>query len=107
MEVTPEVIVCDALMAIPLTAGEHVIELTFFPAGLGAGLVCTACGIIVFVSLILISMKLKAPVRLTAALQSGKAAVQAEEETEETQNKYGGADDTDNADNSDNSDNNG
>ncbi len=70
-EVTPEVVVCDALMAIPLTAGKHTVELKFFPAGLKAGLICMLCGIIVFISLIIISRKINSPVKLTEAIENG------------------------------------
>ncbi len=68
--VTPETAVCGALMAIPLTAGEHTVELKFFSAGLDMGLICMVCGIVIFAALIVISKKLKAPVKLSKALES-------------------------------------
>lgn len=43
---TEPVKVCDALIGVPMTAGEHEIEMTFFPEGLSVGIICTISGII-------------------------------------------------------------
>ena len=41
--------VCDALIGVELTAGTHEIEMTFFPAGLSAGIILSLCGIIAII----------------------------------------------------------
>lgn len=41
--------VCDALIGVELTAGEHEIEMTFFPEGLSLGIICTITGIIAII----------------------------------------------------------
>ncbi|MCM1578640.1 MAG: YfhO family protein [Ruminococcus sp.] len=43
---TEPVEVCDALIGVPLTAGQHEIEMTFFPEGLAVGIICTISGIL-------------------------------------------------------------
>ncbi len=56
----------DALMTVELTEGEHIVEFKFFAAGLGTGIILTVCGILIFVGMILLYLKIKKPVRLTA-----------------------------------------
>ena len=41
--------VCDALIGVELTAGEHTIEMTFFPEGLSLGIILSICGIITII----------------------------------------------------------
>lgn len=55
-----------ALMTVQLTEGEHTVEFRFFAAGLGTGIILTVCGILIFVGMILLYLKIKKPVRLTA-----------------------------------------
>ncbi len=43
---TEPVQVCNALIGVPLTAGQHEIEMTFFPEGLSVGIICTISGIL-------------------------------------------------------------
>ncbi|MGN0641938.1 MAG: YfhO family protein [Huintestinicola sp.] len=47
-EVAP-VELCNALIGVPLTAGEHHIEMRFFPEGLTEGLILTMIGIITII----------------------------------------------------------
>ncbi len=47
----------DAFIAVPLTAGEHHIELRFVPEGLVPGIAVTLCGIGIFVSMCLLRRK--------------------------------------------------
>lgn len=44
---------CDALMGVPMTAGEHTVEMTFFPKGLPIGMALSAVGILCIVVIIL------------------------------------------------------
>ena len=53
---TEPVKVCDALIGVPLTAGEHEIEMSFFPEGLSVGIICSISGII---SIIIIGLSEK------------------------------------------------
>ncbi len=53
--------VCDALMGVELTAGEHEIEMTFFPAGLAIGIVLTVSGIIAIIIIAICQSKKTAP----------------------------------------------
>lgn len=46
--VTP-VKVCDALIGVELSAGEHEIEMTFFPAGLKAGIIISIAAVIIVI----------------------------------------------------------
>lgn len=43
-----------ALLAVPVSAGEHKIVLDFFPAGMTLGLVLTALGVVMFVLMMVI-----------------------------------------------------
>lgn len=43
--------VCDALIGVPVSEGSHTIEMTFFPKGLGFGLLISAAGIITVIML--------------------------------------------------------
>ena len=56
----------DALITVELTEGGHIVEFKFFAAGLGTGIILTVCGILIFVGMILLYLKIKKPVRLTA-----------------------------------------
>ncbi|MBQ4486443.1 MAG: YfhO family protein, partial [Oscillospiraceae bacterium] len=42
---TEPVELCDALIGVPLTAGDHEIEMKFFPAGLKIGILFSLTGI--------------------------------------------------------------
>ncbi len=53
-EVEP-VKLCDALIGVELTAGEHEIEMTFFPEGLGTGIICSLSGL--FAVLVIIYLR--------------------------------------------------
>lgn len=46
---TTTVTVAGALMAVPVSAGTHEIEMKFFPAGLALGMILTAVGIVIIV----------------------------------------------------------
>lgn len=63
-EITP--VLSDSLIAVKLGAGEHIVELKFFPAGMSVGLLMTAVGVILFVGMILLYLYLKKPVKITA-----------------------------------------
>ncbi len=54
----------DSLMAVELSAGQHTVELKFIPDGLISGLIIMACGILIFVVMIVIYLKIRKPVRL-------------------------------------------
>ena len=57
----------EALMTVELTEGEHIVEFKFFAAGLDAGIILTVAGVLIFVGMILLYLKIKTPVRLSAA----------------------------------------
>ena len=46
---TEQIKIADALMGIPMTAGEHSVEMKFFPKGLAAGIAVSAVGIVILV----------------------------------------------------------
>ena len=46
---TEPVPIADALIGIPMTAGEHSVEMKFFPKGLAAGIAVSAAGIVILV----------------------------------------------------------
>ncbi len=54
----------DSLMAVELSAGQHTVEFKFIPDGLIIGLIIMACGILIFVAMIVIYLKLRKPVCL-------------------------------------------
>ena len=66
----------DALIGVPLTPGEHVIEMSFVTAGYPFALIITGSGIVLFIAMIVISRLI---------LSKRKASAEAEEagETEE------------------------
>lgn len=41
--------VCDALIGVPVSAGEHEIEMSFFPAGLKAGIIISIAAVIIII----------------------------------------------------------
>lgn len=47
----------DCMIAVPLSAGEHQIELKFVPNGMIPGIVLTVCGLLIFGSMCLIRRK--------------------------------------------------
>lgn len=49
----------DSLIAVPLTAGAHTVELTFTTAGYPAALIITLAGIVFFAGMILLWLKLR------------------------------------------------
>lgn len=40
---------CGALIGVPMTVGQHTVEMRFFPAGLALGMVLSAVGIVIVV----------------------------------------------------------
>ena len=56
---TKPVKLCDALIGVPLTAGEHEIEMTFFPEGLRTGIIFSISGLIAIIALIFFEPKKK------------------------------------------------
>ncbi len=52
VEVEP-VKLMDALIGIPVTAGTHTVEMSFFPAGMASGLLISAMGIIAIIMIAL------------------------------------------------------
>lgn len=58
----------EALIAVPVTAGEHTITLDFFPAGLKLGLVFTFSGALLFVIMILTCRAIEGKNKMSAEL---------------------------------------
>ncbi len=89
VETKPVKLVEEALMGIPITAGDHKVEFKFFPARMDLGIICTICGILIFVCLILIDIKFKTPIKLKVADASkvidSEEELYNEDETEETE----------------------
>ncbi|MBQ3920321.1 MAG: YfhO family protein, partial [Oscillospiraceae bacterium] len=56
---TKPVKLCDALIGVPLEAGEHEIEMTFFPEGLRTGIIFSISGLIAIIALIFFEPKKK------------------------------------------------
>ncbi|MBQ7834878.1 MAG: YfhO family protein [Ruminiclostridium sp.] len=52
---TEYVEVLDALIAVPLTEGKHIIEMSFMTAGYPMALIITAAGVVLFIAMIVIS----------------------------------------------------
>lgn len=52
---TEYVEVLDALIAVPLTEGQHIIEMSFMTAGYPMALIITAAGVVLFIAMIVIS----------------------------------------------------
>lgn len=46
---TEPVKIADALIGVPMTAGEHTVEMKFFPAGMALGMILSIAGIAVIV----------------------------------------------------------
>ncbi|MBQ5330979.1 MAG: YfhO family protein [Oscillospiraceae bacterium] len=51
---TEPVKVCDALIGVPLTAGDHDIEMRFVPEGLVTGIIFTAAGLVALFLIIML-----------------------------------------------------
>ena len=51
---TEYVEVLDALIAVPLTEGQHIIEMSFMTAGYPMALIITAAGVVLFIAMIII-----------------------------------------------------
>lgn len=49
----------DALIGIPMTAGEHTVEMTFFPKGMTMGIIISLCGIIVVIIIAVVENRKK------------------------------------------------
>lgn len=56
-EITP---VGDAMLAFPLSKGEHHIELKYMPEGFVAGVICTLLALMIFIALIILAPKREA-----------------------------------------------
>lgn len=56
---TEPVELVDALIGVPVSAGEHTIEMKFFPAGMALGMILSAAGIAVVVLIGLYEFKYK------------------------------------------------
>ena len=54
---TEPVKIADALIGIPLTEGEHSIEMTFFPKGMTVGIIISTAGIIALITIAVISKR--------------------------------------------------
>lgn len=59
-----EILLTDAVISFPLTAGEHTIELTYEAPGLRAGAIISAASLLIF--LLLLLLRRKKPVLLPA-----------------------------------------
>ena len=64
---TEPVEVCDALIGVPLTAGDHEIEMKFFPKGLKEGIILSLAGVLAITALALLT-----PSRKRASDRSGE-----------------------------------
>lgn len=92
----PVKLVEEALMGIPVTAGDHKVEFKFFPARMDLGIICTFCGILIFVFLILIDIKFKAPVKLKVG--DASQAIDKEDELYDIQENEGQEEDEQDSD---------
>ncbi len=81
------------LIAIPLSQGYHKVELKFFTAGLSLGFILTAVGIILFVGMIFVYLRLKKPVKLAADTNA-----LTEDNADDTDNSDGAAENADDKD---------
>ena len=67
-EITP---VGDAMLAFPLSKGDHHIELKYIPEGFIPGLICTLLAIAIFIALIILAPKRE---QIFAKLKANKTA---------------------------------
>ena len=71
VEITP---VGDAMLAFPLSKGNHTIEFKYMPEGLIPGVICTALGLLLFIAMmILIPRKEKVLAKIKKVSKSGFA----------------------------------
>lgn len=79
----------DALIAVPVKAGEHSIELVYFPDGFMPGIFVSLCGIGILISLCFVQRKsgkgagLQAGYLRTEKRAAGKNKIRAEKEAED------------------------
>lgn len=93
VQTEPVKLVEDALIGIPVSAGTHKVEFKFFPARMDLGIMCSVCGILIFVCLILIDMKFKTPIKLKVA--DASEAIDEEEELYDNEETEQSEDETD------------